>query len=137
MKIALEQSARPLHTSWDFFSLPQQLWSTRSFNQEGQVNPGCSNLVLLGFSTRAEVGSEPSSRNPVRQQARLLGTLSNTEQQTHQQCGESTWEMASTITNPVHHLVNGNGQPCARNHRSNLGRSHFIIGPAGCNLGHP
>ena len=32
-------------------------------------------------------------------------------------------------------LVNGCGQPCARNHRSNLERSHFIIGPAGCNLG--
>ena len=96
VKTVLEQSARPLLTSSDFFSLPEQLWSTRRFNQEGQANPGYSNLVLLGFSIRAEVGSEPSSRNPVRQQARLLGTLSNTEQQTHQQCGESTWEMAST-----------------------------------------
>ena len=103
MKIALEQSAWPLLKSSDFFSLPEQLWSTRRFNQEGQENPGCSNLVLLGFSIRAEVGSEPSSRNPVRQQARLLGTLSNTGQQTHQQCGKSMWEMASTIANPMHH----------------------------------
>ena len=53
------------------------------------MNPGHSNLVLRSFGTRAEVGSEPSSRNRVRQQARPLGTPSNTEQ-----------KLTSSVANP-------------------------------------